>query len=71
MRYTLYLSVFHVFDIVYIYNFNLICKLVVLQADSNIVTLEEAEKVKSYIDKVRAIKDVLRRDHMKVAFFGR
>ncbi|XP_020282314.1 transmembrane GTPase Marf isoform X2 [Pseudomyrmex gracilis] len=42
-----------------------------LQADSNIVTLEEAEKVKSYIDKVRAIKDVLRRDHMKVAFFGR
>lgn len=43
----------------------------VLQADSNIVTLEEAEKVKAYIDKVRAIKDVLRRDHMKVAFFGR
>ncbi|XP_032679202.1 transmembrane GTPase Marf isoform X2 [Odontomachus brunneus] len=42
-----------------------------LQNDHNIVSAEEAVKVKGYIDKVRAIKDVLRRDHMKVAFFGR
>ncbi|XP_011259031.1 transmembrane GTPase Marf isoform X2 [Camponotus floridanus] len=42
-----------------------------LQNDRNIVTTEEAAKVKNYIDKVRGIKDVLRRDHMKVAFFGR
>ncbi|XP_029677132.1 transmembrane GTPase Marf isoform X1 [Formica exsecta] len=42
-----------------------------LQNDRNIVTVEEAVKVKNYIDKVRGIKDVLRRDHMKVAFFGR
>lgn len=42
-----------------------------LQNDRNIVTAEEAAKVKNYIDKVRGIKDVLRRDHMKVAFFGR
>lgn len=32
---------------------------------------DEAIKIKDYINKVRAIKDVLRRDHMKVAFFGR
>lgn len=43
----------------------------VLQNDRDIVTAEEAVKVKGYIDKVRGIKDVLRRDHMKVAFFGR
>lgn len=42
-----------------------------LQNDRNIVTVEEAIKVKAYIDKIRAIKDVLKRDHMKVAFFGR
>ncbi|KAL6430225.1 hypothetical protein ACFW04_007752 [Cataglyphis niger] len=42
-----------------------------LQNDRNIVTVEEAVMVKNYIDKVRGIKDVLRRDHMKVAFFGR
>ncbi|CAL1674718.1 unnamed protein product [Lasius platythorax] len=42
-----------------------------LQNDRNIVTVEEAVKVKGYIEKVCGIKDVLRRDHMKVAFFGR
>ncbi|TGZ51170.1 Transmembrane GTPase Marf [Temnothorax longispinosus] len=42
-----------------------------LQNDRDIVTVEEAVKVKAYIDKIRAIKDVLKRDHMKVAFFGR
>lgn len=42
-----------------------------LQNDRNIVTAEEAVKIKAYIDKIQAIKDVLKRDHMKVAFFGR
>lgn len=42
-----------------------------LQNDRDIVTEQEAVKVKAYIDKIRAIKDVLKRDHMKVAFFGR
>ncbi|KAL0131158.1 hypothetical protein PUN28_002611 [Cardiocondyla obscurior] len=42
-----------------------------LQNDRDIVTETEAVKVKGYIDKIRAIKDVLKRDHMKVAFFGR
>ncbi|XP_076167949.1 mitochondrial assembly regulatory factor isoform X2 [Ptiloglossa arizonensis] len=42
-----------------------------LQSENNIVTPEEAQKTSSYVDKVRAIRDVLKRDHMKVAFFGR
>lgn len=42
-----------------------------MQAERNIVTAEEAQKIDSYVDKVRAIRDVLKRDHMKVAFFGR
>lgn len=44
---------------------------IALQNDRDIVITEEGIKVKGYIDKVRAIKDVLQRDHMKVAFFGR
>lgn len=43
----------------------------VLRNDRNIVSVEEAEKVKVYVNKVYSIKDVLKRDHMKVAFFGR
>lgn len=46
-------------------------KFAALQNDHNIVSSEEALKIKDYVNKVRAIKDVLRRDHMKVAFFGR
>lgn len=42
-----------------------------LQNDYNIVAQTEAERIQGYVDKVRAIKDVLKRDHMKVAFFGR
>lgn len=45
--------------------------IIALQNDRDIVTVEEEVKVKAYIDKIRAIKDVLKRDHMKVAFFGR
>ncbi|XP_043488437.1 transmembrane GTPase Marf isoform X1 [Polistes fuscatus] len=42
-----------------------------LQNDRKIVNAEEVSRIQSYIDKVRAIRDVLKRDHMKVAFFGR
>lgn len=42
-----------------------------LQTERSIVTLDEAQKISSYVDKVHAIRDVLKRDHMKVAFFGR
>ncbi|XP_078046525.1 mitochondrial assembly regulatory factor isoform X2 [Augochlora pura] len=42
-----------------------------LQNEDSIVTSEEAAKIVSYVDKVHGIRDVLKRDHMKVAFFGR
>lgn len=42
-----------------------------LQKEDNIVTPEEAAKIASYVEKVKGIRDVLKRDHMKVAFFGR
>nr|XP_012146448.1 PREDICTED: transmembrane GTPase Marf isoform X3 [Megachile rotundata] len=42
-----------------------------LKTEHNIVTGEEAQTIESYVNKVHAIRDVLMRDHMKVAFFGR
>ncbi|XP_066585247.1 transmembrane GTPase Marf isoform X2 [Prorops nasuta] len=39
--------------------------------DRKIVNNEEAAHIADYVDKVHAIRDVLKRDHMKVAFFGR
>lgn len=42
-----------------------------LQNNRNIVTPEEAQGIEGYVSKVHAIRDVLKRDHMKVAFFGR
>ena len=42
-----------------------------LRDDRSIVSNEETGTIKSYVDKVRGIQDVLKRDHMKVAFFGR
>lgn len=42
-----------------------------LQKDQRIITVNEVSKIQSYVNKVRAIRDVLKRDHMKVAFFGR
>jgi hypothetical protein len=35
------------------------------------VKSDDAAQVEGYIMKVRGIRDVLMRDHMKVAFFGR
>ncbi|XP_034949615.1 transmembrane GTPase Marf-like [Chelonus insularis] len=42
-----------------------------LQDDHNIIKKEEIENIKGYVNKVHGIRDVLKRDHMKVAFFGR
>ncbi|GFG34241.1 hypothetical protein Cfor_10688 [Coptotermes formosanus] len=42
-----------------------------VQQDRSIVKGDDAVQVEGYIAKVRAIRDVLTRDHMKVAFFGR
>lgn len=38
---------------------------------NNIVSSGETESIQSYVNKVHGIRDVLQRDHMKVAFFGR
>jgi hypothetical protein len=42
-----------------------------VQQDRSIVKSDDAVQVEGYVAKVRAIRDVLTRDHMKVAFFGR
>ncbi|XP_046995797.1 transmembrane GTPase Marf isoform X1 [Schistocerca americana] len=42
-----------------------------LEKEQNIIQPEERVQVESYIQKVKGIRDVLTRDHMKVAFFGR
>lgn len=41
------------------------------QAETPIVDTAESEQFHSYVHKVAAIRQVLNRDHMKVAFFGR
>jgi len=41
-----------------------------VQQDGSIVK-SDAVQVEGYVTKVRAIQNVLTRDHMKVAFFGR
>ncbi|KAH8330136.1 hypothetical protein KR074_005652 [Drosophila pseudoananassae] len=42
-----------------------------LHAEAEIVDKAEKELFESYVDKVANIRQVLQRDHMKVAFFGR
>jgi hypothetical protein len=42
-----------------------------LQQERSIVSSDDTVKVEGYIVKVRGIRDVLTRNHMKVAFFGR
>jgi hypothetical protein len=42
-----------------------------VQLDGSIVKYEDVVRVKGHIAKVRAIRPVLTRNHMKVAFFGR
>jgi hypothetical protein len=43
----------------------------VLPYDSDLITKEELLVVNSHVEKVKGIREVLLRDHMKVAFFGR
>jgi len=42
-----------------------------VQQDGSIVRSDDAVQVEGYIAKVKAIRNVLTRNHMKVAFFGR
>lgn len=42
-----------------------------LQQEGSIVNSDAVVQVEGYIVKVKGIQDVLTRDHMKVAFFGR
>ncbi len=50
--------------------FNYNC-LTALPKDSDLITKEELLVVDSHGEKVKGIREVLARDHMKVAFFGR
>ncbi|XP_037952780.1 transmembrane GTPase Marf-like isoform X2 [Teleopsis dalmanni] len=45
--------------------------IIALHSDAEIVDKSERELFESYVNKVAAIREVLSRDHMKVAFFGR
>lgn len=42
-----------------------------LQEKNSVLEAAQAEQVAGYVQKVQGIRDVLTRDHMKVAFFGR
>jgi hypothetical protein len=48
-----------------------LCDVAGLQQERTIVNSDDAVQVEGYIVKVKGIRDVLKRDHMKVAFFGR
>lgn len=43
----------------------------VVSGDNGIATVADVQNVEAYVNKVHAIREVLKRDHMKVAFFGR
>ena len=49
----------------------LICNYAAIKGNEVLITPEEVEKILQHVAKVRGIRDVLARDHMKVAFFGR
>ena len=42
-----------------------------VQQDGSIVKSDDTVQVEGYVAKVGAIRNVLKRNHMKVAFFGR
>ncbi|KAG6448657.1 transmembrane GTPase Marf [Manduca sexta] len=42
-----------------------------VSGENGIATPQDVANVESYVSKVQAIREVLKRDHMKVAFFGR
>lgn len=53
------------------FNNRIIIFLQALRDDHKIIDAEGIKRVEGYRDKVQGIRDVLKRDHMKVAFFGR
>ncbi|CAH0406706.1 unnamed protein product [Chilo suppressalis] len=42
-----------------------------VSGEKGIATAQDVANVEAYVSKVQAIREVLKRDHMKVAFFGR
>ena len=42
-----------------------------IPTDKELLSPEEAETIRAFQKKVKGIKEVLERNHMKVAFFGR
>ncbi|CAH2266418.1 jg1014 [Pararge aegeria aegeria] len=42
-----------------------------VSGDNGIASVQDVANVEAYVSKVQAIREVLKRDHMKVAFFGR
>ncbi|XP_046965481.1 transmembrane GTPase Marf [Vanessa cardui] len=42
-----------------------------VSGENGIATAQDVANVEAYVSKVQAIREVLKRDHMKVAFFGR
>lgn len=42
-----------------------------MEKDDSIVSQDKVRQIEEFVDKVHSIREVLARDHMKVAFFGR
>lgn len=42
-----------------------------IEKEEHIVSQEKVKQIEEFVDKVHSIREVLARDHMKVAFFGR
>lgn len=42
-----------------------------IRENEALINTDEVQKINLYVTKVKGIRDVLARDHMKVAFFGR
>lgn len=42
-----------------------------VEKDDSIVSQDKVRQIEEFVDKVHSIREVLARDHMKVAFFGR
>ncbi|CAH0718738.1 unnamed protein product, partial [Brenthis ino] len=42
-----------------------------VSGENGIASVQDVANVEAYVNKVQAIREVLKRDHMKVAFFGR
>jgi len=52
-------------------NFITITFTIVIPDEHGILSKDQRKEIEDYVDKVGGIREVLARDHMKVAFFGR